>query len=619
MDGTPLIEVPLDPPRGQVVSNFSPSETPREATAVQSPTSRRGLLAVLVADVAGYTALMERAEEETYRRLKQINKSVVQAVLTEHDGMLVKHTGDGFIATFMSAVSAAHSALAIQERTAAANVGLPLADAILFRIGLNLADVIIEEHDVFGDGVNVAARLQTYAEPGGIVVSGIFAETITGHVPATIVSVGDFYPRNLSRPIQAFVVHRYSTPPVPTAISWDRRERPSIAVLPFAFDAGESDNAYFASGLIEGIIHVLSGLDELLVMSQGSTLNYSGQRYDMRVVGGELGVRYVLSGSVRRSGNRLRILTELCETETGTVASSERYDGELADLFEIQDRISGHVVANIAPHIREWELKRARRKPADSLTAYDLLLRGNDLMLRLEENDFNRARGLLQKAVAEDPNYAPAWAYSAYWHILRIGQGWSSDVGADNEAAVRCSQTALERDEGFALALAIRGHLKSFLDHDFTAASALLDRALASGPNLPLGWSFASATSGYMGDGPVAILRAERALRLSPRDPFAFRHESMLAQAHYINGNHEQAVEWGERATRSNSRFSSNLRVLIAALGALGRRERAAEHAKALIAADPGFRILSWARRTPFHGAVLESVVARLREAGLPD
>ncbi|WP_422003490.1 tetratricopeptide repeat protein [Reyranella sp.] len=184
---------------------------------------------------------------------------------------------------------------------------------------------------------------------------------------------------------------------------------------------------------------------------------------------------------------------------------------------------------------------------------------------------------------------------------------------------MRCSEAALARDEGLALALAIRGHMKSFLDHDFEGASALLERALASGPNLPLAWSFASCTSGYRGDGPVAVLRAERALRLSPRDPFAFRHESMLAQAHYINGHHELAVEWGERALASNPRFSSNLRVLIAALVALGRNERAAAHAKALLAAEPGFRILSWARRTPFRGALLDGVVARLREAGLPD
>jgi adenylate cyclase len=306
---------------------------------------------VLAADVAGYTRLMERAEEETHRRLMQINQSIVLAALAQHGGKLVKHTGDGFLATFRSAVSGAHCALAIQEQTAAVNAGQPASEAILFRMGLNLADIIIEEHDVFGDGVNVAARLQQYAEPGGIVVSGIVAEAIAGEVPATIVSVGDFYPKNLSRPIQAFVMHRHGTPPASTTRSARDQGRPSIAVLPFSVSSACNDNesAYLAGGVIEGIIHVLSGLDELLVIAQGSTLAYAVQRPDVRVVGRELGVRYVLSGSVRRSGNRLRILTELSETETGTVARTDRYDGELADLFEIQDRISAHAVNSIAP------------------------------------------------------------------------------------------------------------------------------------------------------------------------------------------------------------------------------------------------------------------------------
>jgi len=584
----------------------------------RSPTSRRGLLAVLAADVSGYSRLMERAEDLTYRRMTHIHNTIVLPSITQHEGKIVKHTGDGFLATFESAVAATLCALEIQAKTAAANAEELGADAILFRIGLNLADVIIEANDVFGDGVNVAARLQTYAEPGGIIVSGIVAEAISGEVSAAITSIGDFYPKNLSRPIKAFVVHPHGAATAAAITPAHGLERPSIAVLPFAHAGADQDDAYFAEGVIEGIIHVLSGLDELLVISQGSTHAYAGRRPDVRKVGRDLGVRYVLSGSFRRVGNHVRILTELSETETGAVTSADRYDGEFSDLFEIQDRISAHAVATIAPHIREWELQRARRKPADSLTAYDLMLRGTNLMLRLDEPNFNRARGMLQKAISEDPGFAPAWAYIAYWHMLRIGQGWSPDIAADNAEAVRCAAAALEHDEAFALALAIRGHMKSFLDHDFATAAALLDRALEAGPNLALAWSFASATSGYLGDGPAAVLRAERALRLSPRDPFAFRHQTMLAQAHYINGNPEEAVVWGERAAKSKPSFTSNSRILIAALVAVGRMERAREVVRTVIAAEPRFRIDAWAERTPLNGAVLEGVVARLREAGLP-
>jgi tetratricopeptide (TPR) repeat protein len=247
------------------------------------------------------------------------------------------------------------------------------------------------------------------------------------------------------------------------------------------------------------------------------------------------------------------------------------------------------------------------------------MLRGTDLMLRLDETDFNRARGMLQQAISEDPGFAPAWAYAAYWHLLRIGQGWSPDVAADNAEAVRCAAVALQRDEGYALALAIRGHMKSFLERDFIAATVLLNRALEAGPNVALAWSFASATSGYLGDGPAAVLRAERAMRLSPRDPFAFRHQTMLAQAHYINGNYEEAVAWGERAAASNPNFTSNTRILIAGLVALGQFERARELARGVMAREPNFRITPWAARTPLNGAILDGVVAGLREAGLPD
>ncbi|GJE13580.1 adenylate/guanylate cyclase domain-containing protein [Methylobacterium longum] len=577
------------------------------------------MLAVLAADVAGYTRLMERAEELTHKRLKDIHRNVVLRSIARNSGNIVKNLGDGFLATFSSAVAATQCAIEIQTEIRPFCYGKAQSDTILYRIGINLADVIIEAHDVFGDGVNVAARLQTYAEPGGIVVSGMVAEAIAGQVAATVTSVGDFFPKNLSRPIRAFVVHPHNAPAAAVTTAASGMDRPSIAVLPFRHLGADPEDAILAEGAIEGIIHTLAGLDNLLVISQGSTQAYAGQRPDARDVGRDLGVRYVLSGSMHRAGKRLRILTELIDAETGTVASADRYDGDLEDLFDLQDRISAHAVAIIAPHVHEWELRRARRKPAENLTAYELMLRGTDLMLRLDEASFNRARGLLQKAIAEDPGYAPARAYAAYWHLLRIGQGWSPDIGADNAEADRCAAAALERDEGYALALAIRGHMKSFLHRAFAEAGELLDRALRAGPNVALCWSFASATSGYRGDGVTAVLQAERAMRISPRDPFGFRHEHMLSQSHYINGNFKEAVAWGERAAQHNRRMASNLRTLCASLIALGETVRAREVATELLAVEPRFRIGPWSERTPLTGTILEGFAARLREAGLPE
>ena len=332
-------------------------------------TTRRGLLAVLAADVAGYTRLMERAEELTHQRLMHIHRTIVLVVLARHGGSIVKHTGDGFLATFGSAVAAARCALEIQTEVATASARTPAADSILFRMGLNLADVIIEPHDIFGDGVNVAARLQTYAEPGGLIISGIVAEAILGQVSARIISIGDFYPKNLSRPIHAFAVHAHGMPIVNPVSGRQSLERPSIAVLPFHHVGADPENKILAEGVIEGIIHVLSGLDGLLVISQSSTHAYAGTLPDVRQVGRDLGVRYVLAGNLHRVGDRLRILTELTEAATGVVVSADRHEGNLTDLFDLQDRISAHAVATIAPHIREWELQRARRKETHSLTA----------------------------------------------------------------------------------------------------------------------------------------------------------------------------------------------------------------------------------------------------------
>jgi TolB-like protein len=394
-------------------------------------------------------------------------------------------------------------------------------------------------------------------------------------------------------------------------------DRPSIVVLPFQAPSGDGQDGWFAAGVIEGIVHVLCGLDDLFVISQASS-QAMGPGEDVARIGEALGVRYVLRGSVWRADGRLRLTATLVEAESGRVLRAEKLDGAPGDLFGMQDRIAAQVVAAIAPTVRSHELQRAMRKPPESLTAYDCVLRALHLMPRLEEAAYAQAGDLLREAVATDPGYAPGWGYLAYWHLLGIGQGWSRDLSADNEAAARCSAAALECDANYALALAIRGHMLSFLNRDYLAAAAVLDHALEAGPNCALAWSFASATSGYLGDGPTAVLRAEQAMRLSPRDPFLFRHEHMLSQAHYIAGDHEAAVAGGEQSARRVAGLTSNLRTLTAALVALGQMERARAVAAQLMAVEPGFRIGPWSQRTPLCGALLETFVARLRQAGLP-
>lgn len=580
---------------------------------------RREFVAVLAADVAGYAALMEAAEEATYARLARLLSAVIEPAVAEHRGRLFKPTGDGLLATFESAVDAVDCALSIQENLSRA-AGEPGALPILLRIGIHLADVIAELGDIFGDGVNLAARLQASAEPGGIVVSADLAQQLPTRPEIRLADLGVLALKHIRRPVRAFsVIARAGTPVFAAAPRALPDDRPSIAVLPFRLQHPDDEGAWFAEGTIEGIIHILSGIENLFVIGRGTSRAYVGRDADPRVVGRELGVRYVLGGSLWRAGDRLRISTELADAASGAVISSARHDGVVADLFDMQDRIAGEVVASIAPAVREQELIRAMRKHPDSMTGYDLVLQALDLLYQLEREPFDRARGLLQQAMAHDPGYAPAYSHAATWHTFRIGQGWSPNVEDDSAEAARCALAALERDRNDAIALAIHGQVLSYTRRDYDAALHFLDRAITVGPSCHIAWAYSSATRGWLGDGPRAVEHAWRALQLSPLDSFTFFTEHMLSQGYYVSGEYREAVAWGRRAAMRNGMLTSNLRTLAASLAALGDFEGAREIARRILAVEPAFKLGSFAARTPMGREVLEQLIPRLRAAGLPD
>jgi adenylate cyclase len=581
---------------------------------------RRMRVAVLAADVAGYTRLMEAREEETHALLMHIEAAVVGPVVAARGGRVVKHTGDGFLASFGAAREATLAAMQIQEEVARLAAAAPEAPPIAFRMGLNLTNAIVEPHDIFGDGVNLAARLQAYAAPGGVLATGAVAEEVAGLKGLAAIDLGDLFPKNLSRPVRVYAIRPAEgaaaapLPPRPP----EAEERASIAVLPFREAGTAPEDAYFAEGIIEGITEVLAGLEGITVIARSTAQAYAGRRADVRSVGRELGVRYVLNGQVRRSGERLRIATELADAETGAVIRTERHDATMAELFELQDRISTEVVAAIAPQIRERELARAMRKHPESMTAYDLLLQAVDQFFRLDGASFARAHGLLQQALSHDPGYAAALAYTAWWHIVRVSQGWSPDTEADKAEARRNAEAAVARDPNSALALAAHGHLLSWV-REHGRAARVLERAVELGPNHPGALAMSSVTCGFLGDGARAVIRAERALKLSPRDPFLFWYEHILSQAHYVNGNHEEAARWGLQAAERNGRLTSNLRTVAAALVAAGRIEEARWAARRQLEVEPHFRLGVFAARTPLEGRLRDEFVARLREAGLPD
>jgi len=584
------------------------------------PGVRRRLAAVLAADVVGYTRLMEAHEIGTHTRLMQLRSEVLDPGVAALRGTIVKNTGDGFLATFDTARDATRCALSLQESVAANTAGMPADQRISFRMGLNAADIIVEKDDVYGEGVNIAARLQTYAQAGGIVVSGAIAEQLGKDFDVNVIDLGDLHLRNMGRPVRVYALHPPTQPAKLVGEAAAGEEpRPSIAVLPFRMNLANPDEAYFADGVVDDIIRGLAGLKELFVVSRGASLGFGGRNIDVREIGRQLGVRYVLYGGVQRTATTIRIGTELNDAESGEVIRSDLHEGDPSELFALQDRIAINVVRQIAPRVRERELMRAMRKHPQNLTAYELVLQAFDLLYRMDYDSFSQARGLLEQAISHDPNYALAYSYAALWYVFRIGEIGSADPDGDAIAGAKYATDAIARGGDDAFALAVYGHVQSFLLGDFQKAKIALERAIAAGPSSAMAWTMASATSGFLGDGPTAVRQGEQGVRLSPLDARSFWHEGLLGQAHYVNGDYEQALEWVRSAVSRNELIRFNQRLLIVTLSALGRSEEAADAAHRYQHIQPDFRISSYAKRCPFRGAALEAWLGRLRSAGLPD
>jgi len=394
--------------------------------------------------------------------------------------------------------------------------------------------------------------------------------------------------------------------------------RPSIAVLPFHVRGESEDQTYFGDGVVEDIIGALAALREVFVISRSSTLRY-GAGADVRTVGRDVGVGYVLSGSVRRADARLRVSAELAETSRGTVVWASHFDGISEDLFALQDQIASRVVSTIAPQVREAELRRALRKRPDSLEAYDCVLRGMAQRYHLNLDDFTEARTWLERAIALDPGYAAPYALLADWYSIRVGQGWSTDPAADYAEVIRLATAAYERDSFDAMALALCGHVKSLLLHKFDDAIALFDRAIAASPSSAIAWTRSSPTYSYIGDAQEAIRRAEQGLRLSPLDVHIFFAHAILGLALYVAADHEEGIRWGRQAREENPRWTANLRFLAVNLAAAGQLDEARDVGRALLALEPGFQVDRFMVGYPLRDAERRARFAdHLRRAGLP-
>ncbi|MDP1960746.1 MAG: adenylate/guanylate cyclase domain-containing protein [Reyranella sp.] len=579
----------------------------------------RRLSAVSFLDIVGFATLMAEDAPRTHQAWMRVLHEIILPAAQGHHGRIVKSTGDGVLAEFSSAREAVAWARAVQDALLQMQAGGGLeVDPIAARIAVHIDEVFAVADDIYGPGVNIAARLQEYAEPGGIVLSQAAFGLVRDSLDRPTRDLGLLYLKNIPDPVAAHALDPIEQPLV-------RHFRhaatlPSIAVLPLQNLGGDPAEAYFAEGIVEDIVVSLASLRELLVIARGSSLTLSRNETDLRSVGRMLGVRYVMTGNVRRTAKRLRVAVRLIDAESGVSLWGDVAEGATDELFEMQDRIVGRVVTGIAPHVRSAELQRALRKRPGNFTAYDSTLQALDCIHSLEKTTFFRAREHLDRAMAEDRNFAMPVAWAARWRSLLIGQSWSDDPRRDTEAAAELAAKAIELDGQNALALATFGHVRSFLFHDYDVALGYFDRALSACPNSPVAWFLSSGTLSYVGRAAEAVRHAEQALRLSPFDQSLFAFYMFLGMAHYCNGNYEEAVKAGRRSLSERPAYTANLRVLSAALSALDRQDEAAEIGKRLLALEPTFTVTAYERtRMPFRDTALRTLYKEhLLKVGLP-
>jgi TolB-like protein len=477
----------------------------------------RRLAAILAADVSGYSRLMAADEEDTLIQLKAHRCALVDPKITEHRGRIVKTTGDGVLVEFASVVDALRCAVEVQRGMAERNAEVPQNKRIEFRMGIHQGDIIFEGGDIFGDGVNLAARLEGVAEPGGICVSARVQEDARGKLDVAFEDAGDQQLKNIERPVRVYRVQPRSAPTSsrPTLALPDK---PSIAVLPFQNMSGDPEQEYFADGMVDEIITALSRFRSLFVIARNSTFTYKGRSADVKQVGRELGVRYVLEGGVRKAANRVRIIGQLIDTTTGTHIWADRFEGGLEDAFDLQDRVTASVVGAIAPKLEQAEIERAKRKPTESLDAYDYYLRGRAHAIRWTREGNSEALQMFYKAIDLDPDFASAYGMAAFCYSQRKGFGWVAnrrqEIAETAELARRAA--ALGRDD--AVALGAGGWALALVVGDLDDAGAFIDRALELNPNLAVTWQFSGWVRVWLGEPEVAIEHLARGMRLSPLD-----------------------------------------------------------------------------------------------------
>ena len=543
----------------------------------------RRLAAVVSADVAGYSMLMGRDESGTLAGLKAHRRDLIDPKISEHNGRIVKTTGDGLLLEFTSVVDAVRCAVEVQRGMAERNAGVPLDQRIDFRLGINVGEIIIENEDIFGDGVNVAARLQELAEPGGVCVSGRVHEDAHGKLDVTFEDTGEQELKNIARPVRVHRILLGERPGgselakgTPTKPPLALPDRPSIAVLPFQNMSGDPEQAYFADGMVEEIITALSRIRWLFVIARNSSFTYKGQTVDVKRVGRELGVRYLLEGSVRRAGERVRITAQLIEATTGAHLWADRFDGSLEDVFDLQNQVAVSVAGIIEPTLQAAETRRSTARPTNDLTAYDLYLRATSHLRSRQKEEIAVALDLLGTALKRDPRYGSALAYTARCHQDLHVNGWTCDPESSRREGVDLARQALGVAADDPGVLATAAQVLAYFGEDIDVCIELVDRALALNPSFARGWQVGGWLRLWAGRLEPAISHFETSLRLSPSADRAGPYLG-IGMAHFAARRFEAAQAMLLRALQEHPAWGPTHRFLASCYAHMGRLDEARE------------------------------------------
>jgi TolB-like protein/class 3 adenylate cyclase len=536
----------------------------------------RKLTAIFAADVAGYSRLMGADEVGTLHRLTACRR-IMDQLIREHRGRIFTTAGDSVVADFASAIGAVECAIAIQEALARENDNQPPAQQMRFRIGIHVGDVIVRDGNLFGDGVNIAARLESLAEPGGICVSGTVHDQIGTKLAVRLSELPKPKLKNIAHLVRAYRLETADVVPDPSLIgaSLPVPDKPSIAVLPFQNMSRDPEQEYFADGMVEDIITGLSRIPWLFVLARNSSFTYKGQAIDVKRIGRELGVRYVLEGSVRKAGQRLRIAAQLIDAASGAHLWADRFDGALEDVFDLQDKVTSSVVGVIEPALQAAETARSASRPTTDLTAYDLYLRAYDILWSAARN-VPEALQLMEQAIARDPRYGPALAWAAFCCYRLLLDDRSKDPRGDREKGIEFARRALEVARDDPAILTNAAIVLASLGEDLGAMMALVDRALTINPNYARGWHISGTLKLYAGQLDTAIEHLQASLRLSPRAPIG-ASLLILGSAYLATRQFDEAAHNLRLALEEDPSFTMTYRVLASCYAHMGRLDEARE------------------------------------------